>query len=152
MSSVSQVTGALELLDPEAGDPSSTYDDEPPTSGWKNQTHQQHRLSGVLGDGEFDDVRDPPTTVERRSSNVHTSHSALAATQQGDAGRREEVAEKWNHPATRPLLIDHVARALTGEWGFSPTSETVSPMGPSPGSNKFFTNPGDSKMYQAYLT
>jgi len=138
MNSVSQVMGALELLDPEARDPSSAYGNEPLTSGWKNQTHQQHRLGEVLGDsvGEYDDARDQPTTVERRSSNVHTNHPALAAAQQGDDGRRQEVAEKWNHPTTRPLLIDPVARALTGEWGFSPTSETGSPMGPSLGSNK----------------
>ena len=106
MNSVSQVMGALELLDPEARDPSSAYGNEPLTSGWKNQTHQQHRLGEVLGDSEYDDAGDPPTMVERRSSNVHTNHSAVAAAQQGDDGRRKEVAEKWDHPTT---LVDKAA-------------------------------------------
>ena len=71
--------GALELLGPGAEDPLITYDVEPPTSGRPIQTNQQKRLGDVLDDGGFDDAGDPPTTVERRSSNVHTNHPALAA-------------------------------------------------------------------------
>ena len=85
MNSVSQVMGALELLDPEAGDLSSAYGNEPPTSGWANQTHQQPRLGEVLGDREYDDAGDPPTTVEHRSC----AHRPLSLGGSTAGGRRK---------------------------------------------------------------